>query len=601
MASSYVHLAWLNTAMLTIAAFTPNLWPVPTAARSSNFVSEQNTTRGNEPSLRACVQALRDGKIIAIKGIGGYHLVCDAHNDIAIARLRQLKPRPDKPLAVMFPAPAGDALHYVEQAVELSPAETECLLSPQRPIVLAKKRNTASLSTLIAPGLDEIGVMLPYSPLHHLLLNDLNAPLVATSANISGEPVLTENRDVEQRLAHVTQHFLHHNRPIVRPADDSVFRTLNNTPRPLRLGRGIAPLELVLPFTLAEPLLATGGQMKNTIALAWDDRVVISPHIGEMDSARSLEVFEHLVHDLCTLYDVQPRRLVCDAHPGYTSSKWARKSDLPVSQVLHHHAHASSLLGSHFNPEHDILAITWDGTGYGGDGSLWGGESFVGRPGRWDHFSSMLPFRLPGGDKAGREPWRSAAALAWQCDIEWTPAIRDADLLRHAWKNKLNAPTTSAVGRLFDAAAALTGVCTTASFEGQGPMLLESICDAQAFDPVALPFNNDNGLWRSDWSGLLPVLLNDSLDSKQRAAIFHASMAGVIVQIANHAHAEHGIKHVGLAGGVFQNRVLTELAIKQLEACGFSVHLPNKIPLNDGGLCYGQIIETGFSMADNKL
>ncbi len=525
--------------------------------------------------------------------------MCHAQNDIAVAHLRQLKPRPDKPLAVMFPAPIDEPLRYVDTVVELSDEEAELLLSPLRPVVLAKKRKAAPLSSLIAPGLNEIGVMLPYSPLHHLLLNDFAAPLVATSANISGEPVLTDNRDVEQRLAHVTQHFLHHNRPIVRPADDSVFRTLDR-PRPLRLGRGVAPLELELPFSLAEPLLATGGQMKNTIALAWENRVVVSPHIGDMDSTRSLEVFETLVHDLCTLYGVQPRRLVCDAHPGYTSSKWARQSDLPVAPVLHHHAHASSIFGNDFNPECDILAITWDGTGYGGDGTLWGGESFIGRPGRWTHYSSMLPFRLPGGDKAGREPWRSAAALAWQCESPWSPAVTNFELLKHAWKNHVNSPITTAVGRLFDAAAVLTGVCTTASYEGQAPMVLEAVCDEQGFDPVALPLINHNGLWQTDWSPLLPMLLDDTLSSKRRAAMFHASMAGVIAQIAAQACADHAIKHVGLAGGVFQNRVLTRLAIQQLEAYGLSVHLPEKVPLNDGGLCYGQIIETGFSLTDNN-
>jgi hydrogenase maturation protein HypF len=564
------------------------------------FVSENKITRGNEQCLAECVLALRNGKIIAIKGIGGYHLMCHAQNDIAVAHLRQLKPRPDKPLAVMFPAPYGKPLQYVDNYVELSELESDLLVSAIRPIVLAKKRSDAPLSSLIAPGLNEIGVMLPYSPLHHLLLNDFAAPLVATSANISGEPVLTDKSDVESRLAHVTTYYLHHNRPIVRPADDSVFRTLNHRPRPFRLGRGYAPLELSLPFSLDEPLLATGGQMKNTFALAWEDRIVISPHIGDMDSMRSLEVFESLVHDVCNLYGVQPRRLVCDAHPAYTSSKWARNSDLPVHTVLHHHAHASSVFNTSLQPDHDILAITWDGVGYGADGSLWGGESFVGGPGRWKHFSSMLPFRLPGSDKVGREPWRSAAALVWQCGAHWSPEVSNVELLKHAWKNHVNAPVTTAVGRLFDAAAALTGVCTNASYEGQAPMLLEAICDAQVNESIDLPFKDDNGLLRTDWSPLLPMLLNDSLSSRKRSAIFHNSMADVIVQIAVQACAEHGIESVALAGGVFQNRVLTDLAIKQLEEYGLSVHLPEKVPLNDGGLCYGQIIEAGYSMANHK-
>lgn len=258
--------------------------------------------------------------------------------------------------------------------------------------------------------------MLPYSPLHHLLLNIFDGPLVATSANISGEPVLIDNIDVEKRLAHVADACLHHNRPIERPADDPVYRTIAGKARPIRTGRGSAPIELILPFELERPILAVGAQMKNTITLAWKDRAVISPHIGEMDSVRALVVFEKTINDLQKLYGINAESLVCDAHPGYTTRRWAHKQNLPVQSVFHHHAHASAAYYEcqrMVKADEPVIVFAWDGVGYGEDTTLWGGETFVGKPGGWQRVASMRAFNLPGGDKAGRQPWRSAAALCW--------------------------------------------------------------------------------------------------------------------------------------------------------------------------------------------
>ncbi len=540
-------------------------------------------------ALDACLTALRAGRVVAVKGIGGYQLLCDAHNDAAIARLRTRKPRPHKPLAVMFPACSDDPLELLADAVHLSQAHREQLLSVQRPIVLARKRPDCTLSPLLAPGLDEIGVMLPYSPLHHLLLDGFAAPLVATSANISGEPVLTQNSAVEERLGHVAEAFLHHDRPIERPADDPVFRVIADRPRPLRLGRGCAPLEQGLPFTLPIPVLAVGGHMKNSIALAWQDRIVISPHIGDMGTARSLAVFKQTVADLQALYGVVAESVVCDAHPGYATSRWAERCGLPLQRVLHHHAHASAChAGSSNKP---WLVFTWDGVGYGADGKLWGGEALLGCPGSWQRFASLRPFHLPGGERAGREPWRSAAALCWESGREWAGPPADTALLREAWQRRLNTPQTTAAGRLFDAAAALTGVCLEASFEGQGPMQLEAACEGMV-DPVELPLTQQaSGLWTSDWEPLLPVLLDASRRSGERAACFHASMANTLLQQARCARDAHAIDCIGLSGGVFQNRILTQQAMVLLEQDGFDVTLPETIPVNDAGLCFGQVIE----------
>ncbi len=555
----------------------------PVCGPHLQFVSGEETCNDDEAAIAATVAALRDGKIVAVKGVGGYHLLCDATNDTAIASLRARKPRPAKPLAVMFPD--VESLH---RAVQVPPELEAFVASPERPIVLLARRADTGLSEHIAPGLAEIGCLLPYSPLHALLLNDFGGPLVATSGNLSGEPVLTDNAEAQTRLNHLADAFLHHDRPIVRPADDPVYRVIAGTPRPLRLGRGIAPLELELPGHLPEPVLALGSHMKNTLCLAWGNRAVVSPHIGELDSLRSLDTLALVAADLQSLYQVQAARLIVDRHPGYGYRRYARDSGLPLAEVWHHHAHASALAWE-FPDVHEWIVFAWDGVGLGEDQTLWGGETFTGAPGQWQRAASMRPFRLPGGDKAGREPWRAAAALLWETG---QPASFAPEPLREAWSRKLNSPASSAVGRLFDAAAALSGVCTHASFEGEGPMRLEAMAANASSQPLALPFERDSeGIWRTDWAPLLPLLADSTRPLAERAACFHLSLAQAIVEQAMQLRKQIGIRAIGLTGGVFQNRVLAEAAIARLEAAGFTVHLPRRIPVNDAGLCFGQIIE----------
>ncbi|MCW9089200.1 MAG: carbamoyltransferase HypF [Gammaproteobacteria bacterium] len=544
-------------------------------------------------TLEAAVALLAQGRILALKGIGGYHLLCDARDEQAVQRLRQRKNRPDKPLAVMFPQHGSDGLALLEQVVAPTSAEAQLLRSPLRPIVLCRKRPDDTLARGIAPGLDEIGAMLPYSPLHHLLCDAFAAPLVATSGNISGEPVITDEDEAQRRLGGIADGFVHHNRPIRRPADDPLYRTIGGRPRPLRLGRGNAPRELELPFTLEQPLLAVGGEMKNAVALAWEDRLVLSPHIGELHSPRGVRIFAQVIADLQQLYGVTARAVVHDAHPDYHASRWARQSGLTTQAVLHHHAHASALYAEHWPAELETpwLVATWDGVGYGDDGTLWGGECLLGRPGEWQRFARFRPFRLPGGDKAGREPWRSALALALESDQPWAEPPAEAELLSEAWRRGLNSPQTSAAGRLFDAAAALLGVCHRASYEGQAPMLLEALA-GDSREQIELPLtSSEEGLWQSDWAPLLPLLLDGQLPPADRAARFHHSLAAALCAQAQKAREQHGITTVGLAGGVFQNRYLVESLIRQLDAQGFSVRLAEKVPCNDGGLAWGQIIE----------
>ena len=540
-----------------------------------------------ENALSQAISALQAGKIVAVKGIGGYHLLCDANNDTAILRLRTQKPRPAKPLAVMLPL-------SIYQQLSLDPAIIKLLSSPARPIVLVPKPHNLQLSEHIAPHLNEVGLMLPYSPLHHLLLADFGQPLVATSANLSGEPVLTDNEAVEQRLFHVADAFLHHNRPILRPADDAVFKMINQHPRPLRLGRGYAPVELELPIALDKPTLAVGGHLKNTIALGWGKRAVMSPHIGELDSPRSLDVFQQVVTDLQQLYQVQAEQIVCDAHPHYGSHRWAKQTGLPMHTVWHHHAHASALAGE-FPQTQPWLIFTWDGVGLGEDGHLWGGETFYGMPGNWQRVGHLRPFHLPGGEKASRELWRSALAVCWEVGIDW--AWPNSELLHHAWQQRLNSPQTTAVGRLFDAVAALTGVLSTASFEGQGAMYLEALCQPQwnSDGNVVLSVNkNLQNLWEIDWSPLIPYLLNEH-SLAQKATVFHHSLAQAIVTQVQKMSVEQSIGQIGLTGGVFQNQYLTELTIRLLRQQGWPVFLSKTVPCNDAGLSFGQLVERCYS------
>ncbi|MDD2894228.1 MAG: carbamoyltransferase HypF [Halothiobacillaceae bacterium] len=541
-----------------------------------------------EAALDACIAALRRGEIVAVKGIGGYHLMCDARNAASIARLRERKHRPHKALAVMFKDMAA-----VHAELQVDAQAEAALCDAARPIVLLPRKQANSLPDGIAPGLHEVGAMLPYSPLHHLLLAELDGPLVATSANISGEPVLTEGVEVAARLGKVADAFLHHDRPIARPADDAVLRIIANQTRLIRPGRGIAPIEIELPFALPQPTLAVGGHMKNTIALGWGKRAVLTPHIGDLDAPRSIAVFEQVIADMQRLYGVQAEAIVCDAHPQYASSRWAAKQGLPVQTVWHHHAHAAALALEH-GADKTWLTVTWDGVGLGEDGTLWGGETLHGRVGDWQRVASLRPFRLPGGDKAAREPWRSAAGLCWEMGADKSFPVDDITLLHTAWQRGINTPTTSAAGRLFDGAAHLLGLIDHASHEGQGGMLLEQIAAGEA-EVIVVPLNEDaHGVLRIDWQPLIVAMMRNDVPVATRAMQFHRSLAHTIVMQAQHIHAQQPFDAVGLSGGVFQNKLLAELALQGLQQAGFDAYLPQQIPCNDGGIALGQLMEAGI-------
>jgi hydrogenase maturation protein HypF len=562
----------------------------PTCGPHLQFAVGESITTGDEAALARAVQVLRAGAVLAVKGVGGYHLMCDARSAQAVARLRERKQRPDKPLAVMYPWHGEAGLDEVQRDFELEPEARAALLDPARPIVLLRAAKAASLAANVAPGLNEVGVFLPYSPLHQLLLEGFGGPLVATSGNVSGEPVLTQVEEAAQRLANVADAFLHHDRPIVRPADDSVVRVIAGRARPIRLGRGIAPLELTLPRPVPRPVLAVGGHLKATVALAWGRRVVVSPHIGDMGTLRSEQVFAQVATDLQRLYDVRAEAVLSDAHPDYATTRWARASGLAHVTVQHHRAHASALMAEHA-VDAPAIVFAWDGVGLGDDGTLWGGETFIGRPGHWQRAATLRPFHLPGGDRAGRAPWRSAAAVCWELGRDFPGPLPDT-IVRSAWERRLNAPQSSAAGRLFDAAAALVLGVGETSFEGQGPMWLEAIAH-DVGDHPRLPVDVGAGdLLTIDWAPLIEWLLREHAQPQSyQAGVVHAALAAAIVDVAQIVRERTGARVVGLTGGVFQNRRLSELALAHLQWAGFDVRLPQQLPCNDGGLSYGQVAD----------
>jgi len=547
---------------------------------------------GDEASLAACIRDLQAGKVVAVKGVGGYHLMCDATSEHAVALLRRRKRRPDRPLAVMF---AEDG-RFLSEAAACTDMDRDTMRDPSRPVVLVPRRSPGILADGIAPHLTEIGAMFPSSGVHHLLLDAIGVPLVATSGNLAGEPLVAANAVAEVRLGKIADGFLHHDRDIIHAVDDGVCRIVDNKSRTLRLARGVAPLELDLPVDVECPTLAVGGHLKSAIALAWGARIVVSPHIGDLDSIDALERFSTVATMLQDIYQVRAERICCDLHPRYSSRRWAEASGLPLVPIAHHHAHAAGLAGEYPDVTR-WLVYTWDGSGLGPDGTLWGGEGLLGGPGRWSRVASLRPFRLPGGDRAAREPWRCAASLCWHAEHRWHSGQDGEALVRQAWHRGLNAPWTSSVGRLFDAAAALLGLVDVATFEGQAAMRLEACAaaDSPSSKAEALPgIANAAGVWEMDWAPLLPLLLDSRRSLEHRAAQFHETLARTICVQAIKLRRVHGEFTVGLTGGVFQNRRLADQAATLLREAGFEVYLPMCVPCNDGGLCYGQVIEAAY-------
>jgi hydrogenase maturation protein HypF len=539
--------------------------------------------------------ALCEGKIVALKGIGGFQLLVDARNPEAVARLRQRKHREEKPFAVMMPS-----LAVAQTYCEISSAEIELLESQAGPIVLLQPKPAADIAKNVARCSPYLGVMLPYSPLHHLLMQACPFPLIATSGNRSDEPIAIANDEAALRLKDIADHFLMHNRPIVRACDDSVVRLTRGRAGILRRARGYAPLGIHVGKALP-PVLAVGGHLKNTVAIAVGENVFLSQHIGDLETVEARGAFEKAIDDLCRLYSFKPEAVACDLHPDYASTHWAENTGLPIIRIQHHHAHVAACAAEN-HVECPYLGVAWDGTGYGLDGAIWGGEFFHVEGNRFERIAHLRPFGLPGGDAAVREGWRSAVSLVFEIfgpeatypdaslQSQGKPRLDDSKV-RYMLQHGINVVPTTSVGRLFDAIASITGVARQNHFEGQAAMLLENQIRGNGIDSLDASTRTDEAyaLPGGDWNPLIRAVVADQAAGVAVpviAARFHNALVAWILEVA----AQAGLKQIVLSGGVFQNRYLTERASADLESRGFTVHTHRQVPPNDGGIALGQAV-----------
>ncbi|HTT20010.1 MAG TPA: carbamoyltransferase HypF [Candidatus Sulfotelmatobacter sp.] len=547
----------------------PRLWSVPEQLEGTAAIAH-------------AAEALARGEIVALKGIGGFQLLVDARNPAAVIRLRERKHREEKPFALLMPSVA-----LARQYCMVSAAEEELLISQAAPIVLLRPKGKSDLAPEVAASSPYLGVMLPYSPLHHLLMAQFPFPVVATSGNRADEPLAVENDEALERLKGIADVFVLHNRPIARPCDDSVARISGGHPQILRRARGYAPLPVVTPRDLP-PVLAVGGHLKNTVAIALGRQVFLSQHLGDLDSVESRQAFERTIEDLCRLYRFEPKLVACDLHADYASTQWALASGLPVVQIQHHHAHVAACAAEN-GIETTYLGIAWDGTGLGLDGTIWGGEFFVVRPGGFERIAHLRPFRLPGGEAAIRDCSRPAAGLIWEtCGPDDVERFAGASV-RAMLKVGINAPWSSSVGRLFDAVAFLIGVAQRNRFEGQAAMCLErAIADIRTTESYEISSQGGTG----DWAPLTEALLSDrraGVDVGRIAVKFHNALANWILAVAQTTDQ----RTVVLSGGVFQNAYLTSRATTLLESHGFRVVTHHQVPANDGGIALGQAFLAG--------
>ncbi|HMP75267.1 MAG TPA: carbamoyltransferase HypF [Kiritimatiellia bacterium] len=547
-------------------------------------------------AVRQAAAHLRAGQIVAVKGVGGFHLMCDARNETAVRELRRRKRREEKPLAVMVPN-----MVWARRLAEVGEAAAQLLESAAAPIVLLPHRGAAGLAPDVAPGNPNIGIMLPYAPLHHLLMHDLEIPIVATSGNLTDEPICIDEHEAVKRLSGIADFYLVHDRPIVRPLDDSVAQLIDGRPALLRRARGYAPLAIPLPFE-SPPLLALGGHLKNTVALAMRDRVVLSQHLGDLDTLESRRAFEQAVASLAELYGETPATWVCDAHPDYASTHYALEQGRDPVRVQHHHAHVAAVMAEHTLPG-PVLGVAWDGTGYGEDGTIWGGEFFRAMPDQSLRIARLDGFHLPGGDNAMRKPLWSAFGALHAAFPGRMPELAvdvlglDADTaanLQVLLENPRTAPFTSSAGRWFDVVAALAGVCRESAYEGQAAQCLEfSAVTRAGLAPYPFQATARDGLVVFEFKPMLEALLADRAAQVAPGVIavrFHLMLVEIIVSMAD----GHRGWPVVLAGGCFQNRLLLQRAIKRLRDTGHVVKWPELVPPNDGAISLGQAATVAY-------
>ncbi|APZ91728.1 carbamoyltransferase HypF [Fuerstiella marisgermanici] len=573
----------------------------PACGPHVTFTYGENTkaSSGNEAVLRAA-SAICDGEIVAVKGVGGYQLVCDATSAAAVDRLRRRKRRPRKPLAVMVLS-----LEQAEQLAEICEAERAALVNPANPIVLVKARADSSLAPQIHPGMKTVGLMLPTTPLHWQLMNLTGVPCVVTSGNVNGQPLIYRNTVAAFELSHIADGWLHHNRPILRPIDDSVVRCIDGKQSTIRAGRGLAPLTLTLPPAI--PILAVGANQKVALALCNGHQAVLGPHIGDPNSVAARERFVGSVEQLTKLYHAQPVAIAHDSHSDFFTTRWAKDQGIPTVNVQHHHAHVVAGMVEHGWLDREVLGVAFDGTGFGPDNTIWGGEFLLCTATDYQRVARLRPFELLGGELAIEEPWRITLALiAEACGVDHASRLL-------SWCNKMPTfqvliqnvarreqdrsspplaslfPFTSSMGRLFDGIASLLLKVPDSTYEGEAAMRLEASCDPAAHGEYVIAVNeNDERLIELDWRPMIRSIVLDVQDGVPTSSIATRFIRGIANCVA--AVCRRFDQHPAvLTGGCFQNRLLTEFTAMALREHAQPIGLPGKIPVNDGGLAVGQL------------
>jgi hydrogenase maturation protein HypF len=552
-----------------------------------------------DDAIRKSVSFLTAGKIVAIKGLGGYHLACDATNEKAVRTLRDRKRRIEKPFAVMIPG-----IEWIDRICTPTEQERSFIESINHPIVLIQRKEDSPISTGVAPGNNYIGVMLPYTPLHHILLSDAGMPLVMTSGNICEEPIAYKDDDAFKRLGTIADYFLIHNREIYMRCDDSVGAVLNNRNTMLRRSRGYVPYPVKLNIHTNQPVLAVGGHLKNTFCFLKNDFAFISHHIGDLENYETFGSFTEGIEHFKNLYNINPEILAYDMHPEYLSTKYALESSIPVKiPVQHHHAHIVSCMAEN-NIYDDVIGISFDGTGYGPDGTIWGGEFITATPKNFNRIAHFDHIPLPGGERAIKEPWRLGVALLFETfgtgytDLE-IPFIRsmhtkrELPLIEKMIRQKLNTPVTSAAGRLFDGIAALCGIRNIINYEAQAAIELQMLADEKTTEHYDYDIDTSRIPRKIKWQGIVKQIVKDitrGIPVSEISDKFHNTIARIISDIAGTIRKETGLQKIVLSGGVFQNALLLDKSVSLLTTGGFQVFTHSRVPPNDGGLSLGQAV-----------
>ena len=571
----------------------PNACPVcgPQVRLLERDGSPVERTAGAD-AVRAASDDLLAGRILAVKGLGGYHLACRADSEDAVAALRARKRREDRPFALLV-----RDLQTARELVELGPGEEALLTSRARPIVLARRLAGAAVAASVAPNAPDLGLMLPYTPLHELLASDTGVPLVMTSGNLSDEPIAFSDDDARERLSAIADRFLVHDRPIATRTDDSVVRVVRERPLMLRRSRGYVPASLDLPVPAAVDVLGVGAEQKNAFCVAKGARAWPSHHIGDLKNYETLQSLETGIEHFQNLFEVAPQLLVHDLHPDYLSTRYALgREDVQLFSVQHHHAHLAATLAEHGETGPAVGAI-FDGTGYGTDGTVWGGEILVGGLDRIERCGRIRPIRMPGGERAIAEPWRMAAAWLTEIQAPLPPAFEDIaqprwNMVARMSTNGMGSPFTSSAGRLFDAVAALCGVRLEVTYEGQAAIEFEALADRAAADPYPLELEHRGSAIALDVRPTIVAVLDDiaagvpvgTISARFHAGLAHATAAALVL-----VAERRQLALVVLSGGVFQNRLLLELTSAGLEQAGLRVLVPERLPPNDGQIAFGQV------------